>query len=60
MGQILHDIIGFMLMGVLGLLTFGLMMLIIFLIIAALNDFVFDGKLTPIIKNRIQKLFRLA
>lgn len=60
MGQILHDIIGFMMLSVLGLLMVAVMMLIIFLIIAALNDFVFDGKLTPIIKSRIQKLFRLV
>ena len=60
MGSILHAILGFMLMGVLGLLIAGLGMMILLMIFGAFDQFVLDGKLTPIAKHKIQKIFKLA
>ena len=60
MGAMLYSFVGHMLLVVLTLLMFGLMLGILTMIVAFIDDFILDGKLSPILKRKFQKLFRVA
>lgn len=56
MGEILHFMMGMVLLMMIGII--GLAM--VSGVFAFLDHFLFDDKIFPIFKNKIQKLFRVA
>lgn len=60
LGQMLFNFVGYLMLIALAILALGLIMMLLSMIVGFIDDFILDGKLSPIIKGSIRKLFRVA
>lgn len=60
LGQMLFNFVGYLMLIALAILALGLIMVLLTMIVGFIDDVVLDGRLSPIVKRKFQKLFRVA